>query len=137
MPLELSPHIKKALETMGCSNIASAEDAEKMLRAFLNDAEKFVGAQMDLGRSSLFVVRKASDDLPRIVNRIRRATVAGDPRRGVETTALCRLLAIVATSATWALKDMSFLGNKSTEGRCEGCELTGECDADGSVTDGG
>ena len=138
--MEMSPSVKKALEAMGCSNTADPEDAEKLMLAFLKEAQEFVDTAVAKGVPPMVLVRRAAIDLPRVIMMTRMITdeaMISGKKEGVETSALCKLLAVIATSATCVLKDMAFLGRAGISGKCAGCDRKDDCDIGKSSIEGG
>lgn len=130
MPLELSPHIRKAVELLGCPHVSSPEKAHEKLMTMLGDAEKQVHELvMDREVPPMRIVRKVARDF--LIN-LRRFSVffGGESSSGdttVDVSELCGMLSLLATSATCMLKDMAFLIGAGASWGCDSCPRDGEC----------
>jgi hypothetical protein len=136
----MSPYVKRIVDAAGCPNVASSEEAEKVMRASLEEAEQFLRRSLTMfERSPMGIVAKVCLDLLMVMKMTRTdATVQVSNGDGgaMDVTALTRLLALTATSATAALKDMAFLRNAGVADGCKGCEREAGCDL-GEVGAGG
>lgn len=130
MSLELSPHIRKAVEMLGCPHVSSPEKAHEKLMTMLSDAEKKVhGLVVDKEVPPMKIVRKVARDF--LVNLRRFSVFFGSEGSSGDTTVdvseLCGMLSLLATSATCMLKDMAFLIDAGTSWSCDNCPRDGEC----------
>ena len=130
VPLELSPHIRKAVEVLGCPNVSSPEEAYKKLTTMLSAAEAKVRKMVvEQEVPPMKIVRKVSRDF--LINIKRFSILFGNTGSSGDTTVdvseLCGMLSMLATSATCMLKDMAFLIGAGASWGCDTCPRDGEC----------
>ena len=132
MPFDMSPHVKNLMETMKCPNVASPEDAEKTMMIFLQEGERFLQRCLaDFHKPTLGVMARACSDVLKLMAVMRfdadMRISSGDSRKGMDSVAMSKLVALVATSATAALKDLSFLDRTGIDGACDKCSNKVTC----------
>lgn len=135
MPLEPSPYVKKAMDALGCAEGAAAptEEAERVLRGFLAEAERVVESRLNDGSgvTPIGILNESIRALPGIVAAQQMAAMmsitTGKPSEPLESSMLGKIVALIATSATTFLKDLAFVGNNGLEGRCEHCKVREGC----------
>ncbi len=133
MPLEPSPHLKRAIESLACQITLSPVEAEKTLRGFLGEAEQVVTEQIDDGVSTpLSVLIAAVSQLRSMLVRTKMQAMtqvaAGPGAKGVDGAPLARLIAVIATASTMYLKDIAFSGDAFNIDRdCDTCDSRESC----------
>jgi len=133
VPLEPSPYIKKAMEALGCANSVPVEEAQKVLQGFLGEGERVVRAKIEgSNMTPLGILMAAVNQMPAIlaVTQISAMTkiASKDAATGVDSSPLGKMLAVIATAATFMLKDMSFIGGDGgIDGDCTKCTYKDKC----------
>lgn len=142
MPLEPSPFLKKAMEALGCPGGAPTEEAERVLRAFLGEAERVATARIGVSDTTPLglLVQSVNQLGPMLVANKFAAVMsvaAGKGKEGLDSAPLGKLVALIATAATMFLKDMAFVGGEGgISGDCGKCTFREKCPA-ARKTDGG
>jgi hypothetical protein len=132
MPLEPSPYVKKAMEALGCSECVPVEEAERVLKAFLGEAERDATRLIERGMTPMGILNAAVAQLPAVVafTKVRALTSinAGEAEKGITASPLGKVIALIATSATMMIKDMAFVGSEhGIDGNCDKCTLREKC----------
>ena len=138
MPFEMNPRTKKIIEALGCDMSTSSDVAHNIMMEYLTEADHVLEKVLKGGGSPNIMLLHAAKRLPRKIVEIRAESIrnieSGEGTAGVDGTALARIIALMAVSATSALKDISFVMSRGVG--CSKCSKRDKCKGNDCNDDG-